>query len=351
MSTIAYDCDVLVVGAGPVGGVLALELAMQGVSFRIIDSAPWLYTLAPWELLNRHGAADSLIQRGRILRGGSVFINKQLAASLDLDDLGVTDTEFALPLNISQVETESFLDECLAKYGLNVERPVTATTIVQDDNGVATTVQLPNGQTKTILSKYVVGCDGAHSVVRHASSHMTFEGDVYPQDFILCDVQLHDSNLNQNRLTLYLSNEGILAILPLRKGIVRIVASRNPTFIKEQSQDIPTLPQLQSYFTLMTPPGSGTLHDPIWLTRFRLHHRCVNQYRDGPSALLDTYNLERRPVGLALLRGTDKIFSFVSSPSPWWVPFRNWFLRHVLPRVNRSRERRRRMFLFITQLG
>ncbi|KAL2127740.1 hypothetical protein VTI74DRAFT_10247 [Chaetomium olivicolor] len=412
----AYDCDVLIVGAGPTGGSLALELAMQGVSFRIIDRAAirndksraLVVHPRTLELLNRHGAADTIIQRGRILHGGSVFINKQLAASLDLDDLGVTDTEFTLPLNISQVETESFLDECLAKYDLSVERPVTATSIVQDSAGVTTTLELQDGKTETIRSKYVVGCDGAHSVVRHSSPHMTFDGDVYPQDFILCDVQLRDSNVNQDRLTLYLSNKGVLAILPLTRGLIRVVASRNPALIGDQSQDVPTLAQFQSYFTLMTPSGSGTLHDPVWLTRFRLHHRCVNTYRDGrlfvagdaahihspaggqgmnagigdavnlgwklatalslqarsaddvksedslsaaADALLDTYNLERRPIGVALLRGTDKIFSFVANPSPWWVPFRNFFLRHIVPKVNRDRERRRKMFLFISQLG
>jgi hypothetical protein len=68
-------------------------------------------------------------------------------------------------------------------------------------------------------------------------------------------------------------------------------------------------------------------------------------------ALLDTYNLERRPVGLALLRGTDRIFLFVSAPNPWFVPFRNFFLWHIMPRVNRSRSRRKKVFHFISQFG
>ena len=88
------SCDVLVVGAGPVGTALALELALHRVSFRIIDRIPVrsdksrALVMLPrtLELLNRHGAADTIVQRGRILRGGSTFINNRPAASVDLDD-------------------------------------------------------------------------------------------------------------------------------------------------------------------------------------------------------------------------------------------------------------------------
>ncbi|KAK4157528.1 FAD binding domain-containing protein [Chaetomidium leptoderma] len=413
-----HDCDVLVVGAGPVGMALALELALQGVSFRIIDRVPVrnensrALVMQPrtLELLNRHGAADTMISRGRIVRGGEVYINKQRASGLRLDDLGTTDTEFPLPLNVSQVETEKFLDECLSKYDISVERPVTATSIIQDDTGVTSTLELPDGKSETIRSKYVVGCDGAHSVVRHASEKMTFPGAPYPQDFVLCDVHLHDSNIDQNLFSLHLSNKGVLGLLPINNEIVRVVASRSQLAVEDQ--DLPTLDQLQAYFTTMTPPGSGTLYDPVWLTRFRLHHRCVNQYRDGrlfvagdaahihspaggqgmnagiqdainlgwklahslslqsqqpksddpqsftataaaaaADALLDTYDLERRPVGLALLQGTDRIFAFISSPNPWFVPFRNFVLRHIVPRVSKSQARRKKMFHFMSQFG
>lgn len=408
----AYDCDVLVVGAGPVGTALALELALHGVSFRIIDRAEvrndksraLIIQPRTLELLNRHGAADAIVRRGRILRGGSVYINHQPAASIDLDDLGTTDTEFPLPLNVSQVETERFLDECLSQYGLSVERPVSATSIVQDDSGVTTTLELPDGKSQTIRSKYVVGCDGAHSAVRHASKRMVFPGAPYPQDFVLCDALLCDSNIAQDRLSLYLSDRGVLGILPMSGEFIRVIASRSPA--AAQGQEVPTIEQLQAYFTSMTPPGSGALTDPVWLTRFRLHHRCVNQYRDArlfvagdaahihspaggqgmnagiqdainlgwklahalalqsqaqaatnptlaaaADALLDTYDLERRPVGLTLLRGTDRLFAFISAPNPWTIPFRNFVLRHVMPWATRSRGRRKRAFHFMSQFG
>ncbi|KAL2195108.1 FAD binding domain-containing protein [Corynascus similis CBS 632.67] len=404
-----YDCDVLIIGAGPVGTALALELALHRVSFRIVDREPIrsdksrALVIQPrtLELLNRHGAADAIVQRGRIVRGAATYINKQPASRVILDDLGTTDTEFTLPLNVSQAETERFLDECLSKYDLSVERPVTATSIIQDGAGVTVTLERPGGKNETVRAKYVVGCDGAHSVVRHASDKMAFPGGQYPQDFILCDAQLRDSNVVQDRLTMYISNKGILGVLPVDGKLIRVVASSGPVAVS--GQEVPTLDQFQAYFTAMTPPGSGTLHSPLWLTRFRLHHRCVSQYRDGrlfvagdaahihspaggqgmnagiqdsinlgwklaralslqqsgspklaaaADALLDTYDLERRPIGLMLLRGTDRIFSFIAAPpNSVFVLFRNFFLRYIAPRVARSRARRKKMFHFISQFG
>ncbi|AEO56718.1 hypothetical protein MYCTH_2301928 [Thermothelomyces thermophilus ATCC 42464] len=406
-----YDCDVLIVGAGPVGTALALELALHRVCFRIVDREPIrndksrALGIQPrtLELLNRHGAADTIVQRGRILRGAVTHIDRQRVSRLTLDDLGTTDTEFPLPLILSQVETERFLDECLSEYGMSVERPVIASNIIQHDAGVTVTLERPDGKSDTIRTKYVVGCDGAHSTVRHASKKMTFPGGAYPQDFVLCDARLRDSNIARDSLSVYLNNQGLVGTLPLDQELVRVVVSRSPVAVP--GQEAPTLDQLQAYFTTMTPPGSGTLHDPLWLTRFRLHHRCVNQYRDGrlfvagdaahihspaagqgmnagiqdsinlgwklaralslqtesalprsqawaaADALLDTYDLERRPVGLMLLRGTDRIFSFLTEPNPWFTPFRNFLIRFFAPRISRDRAWRKSVFHFMSQFG
>ncbi|KAL2152339.1 hypothetical protein VTH82DRAFT_5523 [Thermothelomyces myriococcoides] len=408
----SYDCDVLIVGAGPVGTALALELALHGVSFRIVDREPVrndksrALGIQPrtLELLNRHGAADAIVQRGRNLRGAVTYINKQRVTRLTLDDLGTTDTEFPLPLTLSQVETERFLDECLSKYGMSVERPLVASNIIQDDTGVTVILEHPNGKSETIRAKYVVGCDGAHSAVRHASKKMNFPGAAYPQHFVLCDARLRDSNLYRDGPNFFLNNQGAIVTLPLDEDFVRVVVSRSPAAVPDKEED-PTLEQLQAHFTAMTPPGSGTFHDPRWLTRFRLHHRCVNQYRDGrlfvagdaahihspaggqglnagiqdsinlgwklaralslqadtslpqsqawaaADALLDTYDLERRPVGLALIDGTDRIFSFVAEPTPWSTPIRNALIRFLAPRLTSSRAWRKRVFHFMSQFG
>ncbi|KAK3350722.1 FAD binding domain-containing protein [Neurospora tetraspora] len=426
-------CNVLIVGAGPVGTTLALELALQGVSFRIIDKSParsensraLVVHPRTQELLDRHGAVDKLIPRGSIARGAVMNINRKLVARVDLDDLDITDTKYPLPLMVSQAETEKFMEETLAKYGKAVERGYTATSIVQDANGVTTTLEKPDGTQITIRSKYVVGCDGAHSVVRHSAENLTFDGDAYPQDFILCDARLRNSNIARDRFTICLGDTGLLAFFPISPhaddnddGLIRLIASGGHSATQqpsrpadsdslpqqqqqhgEQSHEPPTLAHFQSLLDSFAPPGSGTVHSPVWLARFRLHHRGVNAYRSGrlfvagdaahihspaggqgmnvgiqdavnlgwklgtvlkyrdrltdeaKEALLDSYHAERYPVGKALLQGTDRMFSFMAAASPWVLKVRNAVLPWVVPWLVGVKWIRKRFYAFISGFG
>ncbi|KAK3499080.1 FAD binding domain-containing protein [Neurospora hispaniola] len=431
-------CDVLIVGAGPVGTTLALELALQGVSFRIIDKSPvrseksraLIVHPRTLELLDRHGTVDKLISRGTITRGGVLNINRKLVAKMNLDDLDITDTNYPLPLMVSQAETEQFLDESLADYGKAVERAYTATSVVQDANGVTTTLEKPDGTQTTVRSKYVVGCDGAHSLVRHSAKNLTFDGDAYPQDFILCDARLRNSNVARDRFTICFGDTGLLAFFPIQSShsesegeedLIRLIASGGRSVLKhsprsgsgspvvpteqqqrqhgEQTHEPPTLAHFQSLVDSIAPPGSGTVHSPVWLARFRLHHRGVNSYRsdrlfvagdaahihspaggqgmnvgiqdainlgwklgtvlkyrdtlteEAREALLDSYHAERYPVGRALLQGTDRIFSFTAAATSWVLKVRNTVLPWVMPWLVGMKWIRKRFYGFISGFG
>jgi 2-polyprenyl-6-methoxyphenol hydroxylase-like FAD-dependent oxidoreductase len=100
------DTDVLILGAGPTGTMLALELALQAIPFRIIDSVPTRSDMpralivqpGTLELFARHGIANDIAALGNVGTGARVFVNKKLAAELDLSDLGFDNTAFPLPL-------------------------------------------------------------------------------------------------------------------------------------------------------------------------------------------------------------------------------------------------------------
>ncbi|TPX17086.1 uncharacterized protein E0L32_003204 [Thyridium curvatum] len=398
------NVDVLIVGGGPTGMALALELSMQDVSYRIIDKAPvrsdksraLVVQARTLELLNRHGTAKKLLSRGFELHGANLYTNKREAGTVSLDGLDMADTEFPFPLCVPQQETEHFLDECLAKYDKSIERPVIAKAITQDGAGV--TVKLENertGLSETLRVRYVVGCDGAHSSVRHAG-RFRFEGAPYPQTFILGDFHVSDSSLPRDRLLLCFGS-ATLAMFPLKEGKWRLVTihdgskelqAHGTVLMDEQ----PTVDEFRALFAEMAPPGAGTLHDPTWLAKYHLHHRVADQYRDGRlfvagdasnihspaggqgmntgmqdafnlgwklgrvlrgearDALLDTYDAERRPVGQNVVDTTDRMFSYATWQNPVWRMCRNLLLPWVLPWLTNSAKRRAAGLRYISEL-
>lgn len=388
------DVDVLIVGGGPTGLTLALELSAQGVSYRIINKAaersPYSRALVvqprTQELLNRHGDVRQLLATGFQAAGTTIAINGKKVADMDTDFRGITTTQFPGPMAISQAETERYLDDMLAKHGVTVEMGIEAKSIEPDTDGVTVVLASQDGKDETIRTKYVVGADGAHSSVRHAAKSLTFEGDAYPQEFILADVHIK-SDMPPERAYFCLSS-GVCVVLPQQHGMARLIVSRPD---RPQVHDL-TLEDFQEFLDKVY-PGHAEAYDPVWLTRFHLHHRLVSNYREGrlflagdaahihspaggqgmntgiqdainlgwklgavlrdekPYSFLDTYNKERRPVGEYLLKNSDKLFSFMTSMSPFFLWLRNLLLPWVLPWMVSSPQRVQNSLKFMTQFG
>ncbi|KAI1097098.1 FAD-binding monooxygenase [Jackrogersella minutella] len=186
------NTDVLIIGGGPTGLVLALELAAQKAPFRIIDKAlgrsdksrALVVQQRTLELLHRHGIARSLQERGNTPHGARYCVNGKEVASIKVErDATLPNTAFPHQKLTSQEDTEYFLDEYLEKYGHRVERGLEAKTIAQDTDGVTVTLNRVGKATEyatTIRAKFVVGCDGSQSFVRKAAG-LSFDGESYPQ--------------------------------------------------------------------------------------------------------------------------------------------------------------------------
>ncbi len=388
------DVDVLIVGGGPTGLMLALELAMQDISFRIVDatavrsdkSRAVVIHPRSLELLNRHGLADQLIKHGRLNSAIRLFSQKAFVLEVELKDASQEDSAYPEPLMISQADTEEILDETLFKYnGKKVERPVTVSNIEQDEICVSALLSRPDGDEERVRCKYVAGCDGAHSIVRR-SAGLTFDGAAYATDFILADVKAKWEI--RTCLHGFLGNAGFLVVVPLKNGYSRLICTRGP-----QSKDVdPTLKDFEEIVANLV-PGDSELSDPIWMTQFHIHHRIASNYRSGrmfvagdaahihspaggqgmntgiqdavnlgwklaavlkgqrPDSFLDTYHIERYKVGQKLLQGTDRLFEFTATTNPIYVFLRNLIVLWLLPLVMRNPTIRRNRFRFVSQLA
>jgi len=393
--------NVLIVGAGPTGLSLAIELARHGVPFRLIDRATersdrsraLVVQPRSLELMRPWGVADKLVACGERTVAAQMYVEKRLGVTVGFDDIGVDDTPYPFLLFVSQAVTEKLCDEALAKLGGTIERGVELVSARDDGDEVAVVLRHARGQGDRLEPArfdFVVGCDGAHSAVRHAAG-LEFAGAQYEQDFVLADVAIR---WNAPRQIYFFFGKGKNAVvLPLADGLSRIIGLTGQP-APDGAAGVAEEPSLEEFARLLAEvcPFVFELQRPRWLARFRLHHRGVSRYRAGrllvagdaahihspaggqgmntgiqdacnlgwklamvargaPARLLDSYDEERRPVGRRLLQYTDRLFSLAASSSPMVIWLRNKLVPVVAPRALATPARRKIAFRFISQLG
>lgn len=242
--------DVLVIGAGPTGLVMALELARRGVACRIIDRLPVATQTSKalaiqsrtLELFDMMGIVEEALQHGLQIGAANIYANGKRIAHMPFDEL---DSPYPFILDLAQCETEEMLGTQLSHLGISVERQVELLDLAQDEQGVTVTLRDADGQEESVRCTWLIGCDGAHSKVRHLLN-MPFVGSAYPEDFALADVQVHWS-LPANEMHILLHEEGIVAAFPLPGGRYRLIVETSEYAHKENQPD-PTLEDLPSRF-------------------------------------------------------------------------------------------------------
>ncbi len=245
------DLQVLVAGAGPVGLTLAAELKRFGVSVRIVDKAPaptdkskalvlWSRSL---ELLERTGKIADYLAAGQPGHGTRISKGRELIAEIDLDGI---DSPYPYALMIPQNETERVLGETLAGFGGAVERQVELVAFEDGPGGITATLKHPDGRLEQVTADWLVGCDGAHSTVRHGLG-LPFEGSTQPSDWVLADLKV--DGLTPDKLDLYWHAEGVLAFFPIVGSRYRVIADLGPTDGAGRSGE-PALAEIQVWSTL-----------------------------------------------------------------------------------------------------
>src|SRR5215212_20946 len=189
--------DILVVGAGPTGLTLAIELARRGVSFRIIDreteqtkTSRAIGTQARTvEVFRLMGIPETALQpavRPRALRFAE---RDRTLARITFSDGGPGAPRL---ISMDEADTERVLEQRLEQLGGRVERSTQLLGFQVDGERVTATLQGPRG-TSQLETRFLVGADGAHSVVRREAG-IGFAGTAYPERFLLADLDI-DWNL------------------------------------------------------------------------------------------------------------------------------------------------------------
>ncbi|HEX8904777.1 MAG TPA: FAD-dependent monooxygenase [Longimicrobiaceae bacterium] len=400
------DVDVLIVGAGPTGLMLAAQLERFGARFRIVDRAAdrahesraLAVQARTLELLDALGLADALVERGNPGARLRMILEGRLAAEATLGDFA-GDTRFPYILFVSQAETEALLGDYLAARGVRIERRVEMARFADAGGAVECVLRAADGREERVRARWLAGCDGAHSPVRKGAG-IDFRGGAYLQRFMLGDVEA-DGALVPDTLNAFVRGGAVAIVFPLgRPTTWRVIATSGERFAEradggELATEELELDELQSVVSIAS-ADAVTLRDPAWLADFRLHHRQAARYSAGrvflagdaahihspvggqgmntgmqdawslgwklalvargqaSPAMLETYGDERMPVGRVLLRSTDRAFSlFMRGAGAGRLA--RWIRRNVagrvLPRVLGSRRLRARAFRFVSELA
>ena len=273
---------VLVSGAGPVGLTMAAELARYGVAVRIVDKAAertdkskalvlWSRSL---ELIDRMGCGEAFVAAGLKAHAVNIIAGKRQIAHVRLD---VLDTPHRYALMLPQSETERLMEQQLNRFGVQVERRVELTAFTPQGNRVTSILRDSDGREETVQADWLIGCDGAHSAVRHGLG-MGFEGETLASDWALADVHLAGVPGEPDEINMFWHSDGALALIPISPGRYRVIADVGDAGVVRRAD--PSLAEVQALLDRRG-PGGIRASAPIWLAAFRINERKVKDYRVG----------------------------------------------------------------------
>lgn len=367
--------DVLIVGAGPTGLSLACQLIRYGVDFVIVDAKE---TTTPHskaigvqartlEIYEQVGLAEPLIAQGAAAVKGRMVVGGEVRGEIEFGELGKGLSPYPYVLIVEQGRHEKILHDFIRRNGREVRWLTKLESFAQAGAGVSAVVRGADGSGETIEAKYLVGCDGAKSFVRHTLG-LKFEGSTFERMFYVADVRL-EWKFPHDALTIFLMRNNLLVFFPMvGEKRWRIVGTFPEEFAKDEGE------ALYEEIEEQVKKDAGLDLDITgvnWFSTYKVHSRHVEKFSEGRCFLagdaahihtpagaqgmntgiqdaynlawklafvlkgalgekiLESYNEERLENAENLLKTTDRFFNLVASPEPVLAYLRT----HVFPYV------------------
>jgi 2-polyprenyl-6-methoxyphenol hydroxylase-like FAD-dependent oxidoreductase len=349
--------DVLIIGAGPTGLVLALWLTKLGVNVRVLDKTAEPGTTSralavqarTLELYRQLNLADAVVERGHKVPAVNLWVKGEPAARLPFERIGSDLTPYPFLHIFPQDQHERLLIERLEALGVSVERRTELVSFTDGGERVIARVRGPEGQEETCEASYIAGCDGARSIVRETIG-TGFRGGTYRQLFYVADVEAAGPALD-GELHVDLDEADFLAVFPLAgKGRARLIGT-----VRDERADHANTLKFEDVSDRAITNLKVNVQKVNWFSTYHVHHRVTEHFRKGrafllgdaahihspaggqgmntgigdainlawklatvlaghaPDKLLDSYEAERIGFARRLVATTDRVFSFATA--------------------------------------
>lgn len=345
--------DVIIIGAGPAGLMLGCELLKRGIQVRLFEHLPERTDQSralglqsrTLEIFEKMGIIGEFLQKGKKIHHANIYKKGRRTATVDISQI---EAPYPFVLSLPQAETEAILTRHFEKLGGNIERCKTLTAI----NGPQAVFQVPNKTEETVSARWIIGCDGAHSTVRHILN-MPFHGAAFHETFALADVEI-DSPFSDEETHMFFSSKKIAGMIPLPQPnhfrIITLMGTQKPESLPELTLDL-----MQQVVQEASNCRLIRIKKANWLATFSVHRRLVPEMRidnvflvgdaahihspaggqglntsvqdafnlawklalvqqgSAKEKILDTYHQERHPIAKEVLKGTTLFTKMITA--------------------------------------
>jgi 2-polyprenyl-6-methoxyphenol hydroxylase-like FAD-dependent oxidoreductase len=299
--TSAKQTQVLIVGAGPTGLVLALWLTRLGIQVRIVDKTAEPGTTSravavqarTLEFYRQLGLAEDVVARGREVSAAKAWVAGREVAHAVFGDMGAGISPYAYAFIFPQDEHERLLIDRLRDAGASVERETEFVGFEESGDHIVARLKRAGARLDSCEAAFVAGCDGTHSRVRENLS-IGFAGGTYEHLFYVADVEAGGRVMN-GEIHVALDRTDFLAVFPLKDAHrARLVGA-----VRHGAEDAPRRESLT--WNDVSRRVIEWLRIDVkrvhWFSTYHVHHRIADRFRSGHAFLLGDAAHVHSPVG------------------------------------------------------